>query len=105
MRWVYNETTGEREYWPDGQGGYKLLERPPGSPTPCASCPKCTWSAKKDPAHGRQSELTPANRATLELYHRIHGCGPAGHYELDGVTQTNLGIIHETLTAHDRRSK
>lgn len=70
------------------------MERPPKSPTPCTSCPKCDGEQEKSPEVGRQADLSEKNWRTIALYHEVQGVAGCGVVP-DGITRQNFGIIHQ----------
>ena len=95
LRWVFDPDSGRLVR--NRETG-EPITRPPGSRTPCLTCPKCTHTAEKSPEAGRASDLSPRNRLTLARYYEQQASpGPT-----DEVMRRNFGVIHELLTTYDR---
>jgi hypothetical protein len=96
LKWMFDPETGQLVL---NKCTGEPLRRPVGVSPPCFSCPKCSSaSASRTPETGRESDLTPRNQRTLELYYEnLAVPGPA-----DNVMRRNFGIIHRILSEHDR---
>ena len=74
------------------------IERPAGTRTPCATCPKCSGESNPSPDIGHLSDLSPRNRTTLKRYWEYRVVpGPT-----DDIIQRNFGVIYELLNSYDR---
>lgn len=95
LRWVFNSETG---YLVRNKITDEPILRPPGTKTPCLTCPKCAHTIEKTPQSGRECDLSKRNRLTLARYYEQQ---IAPSYQ-DDVTKRNFGIIQEVLALHDR---
>ncbi len=95
LRWIFDTDSGNLVR--NRETG-EPLPRPPGSRTPCLTCPKCTNTEEKTPEAGRRSDVSRRNQLTLLRYHeQLVTPGP-----VDDVMRRNFGIIHEVLDTYDR---
>lgn len=78
------------------------IARPPGSPTPCQLCPKCSGSKVKSAEVGRTAELSRRNWKTWKLFNEVQACGP-GDLKLDAVARKNFGILHQLVKEDEKR--
>jgi hypothetical protein len=72
------------------------LERQPGQPTPCATCPKIPEDA---PERTRRfaRELSPRNLAAFKHYRE---CAAVGRFPDDPIVRRNAAIIKEVADSY-----
>jgi hypothetical protein len=96
QKWVYDKN------WRRAQRGGQDVPRPPGTPTPCQSCPK------KSPEHAKTLILTRRNSATLRrFYEQQATCGACLTEEEKGDAWLIylFGLIGKELRQFERQEQ
>lgn len=98
IRWMYDETTGERikqrgDFVPRGK-----------SPTPCHNCPKCPAGEEPTPNTGRKSELSAKNRRALDHFIGTRHGGLTETEKADPTVRKNRRILEAVFQRHERAS-
>lgn len=88
--WTFTKSDGER------------VERMPGIPTPCGSCPK------KSPENAERLKLTTRSRATIERYHQVMASGGqclSKQEKQDPWLMAMLAIVGRELKEFERQDQ